>query len=150
VADDPTNFVNDAEARLADCFAELPVVYTEQDEIPCRRAAYEKKLRQLRDDAESGLLQGDVIEAIGNRHPFLLAYQGVDDRSLQEAYGRMISGFAAQRYQPASLPPNSSSITASRRRACAMTIRSNRSPWCLGSRAASTASCAGVRREDWR
>jgi predicted O-linked N-acetylglucosamine transferase (SPINDLY family) len=93
-----------AEARLADCFAELPVVYTEEAEIQRRRAAYEKKLHQLRDDAARGALHGDVIKAIGNRHPFLLAYQGVDDRPLQEIYGGMIAGLVAQRYQPASLP----------------------------------------------
>jgi predicted O-linked N-acetylglucosamine transferase (SPINDLY family) len=94
-----------AEARVAACLAELPVVYAGADEIPRRRAAYERKLRALRADAERGVLQGDVIKAIGTRHPFLLAYQGVDDRALQQLYGGMISGIVAQRYQPAPLPP---------------------------------------------
>jgi predicted O-linked N-acetylglucosamine transferase (SPINDLY family) len=94
-----------AEARIAVCFAELPVVYGDEGEISRRRAAYERKLRELRDDVDRGLLQGDVIKAIGTRHPFLLAYQGADDRALQEIYGGMVARIVAQRYQPAPLPP---------------------------------------------
>ena len=38
-----------AEARLASCFAELPVIYKNEAEIPERRAAYEQKLRAFGD-----------------------------------------------------------------------------------------------------
>ena len=37
-----------------------------------------------------GVLKGDLIKAIGARHPFLLAYQGGNDRALQQIYGEMI------------------------------------------------------------
>jgi predicted O-linked N-acetylglucosamine transferase (SPINDLY family) len=94
-----------AEARFASCFAELPIIYKEEAEIPQRRAAYEQKLRALRDDVERGALKGDLIKAIGSRHPFLLAYQGDNDRALQRIYGDMISRIVAQRFPPASLPP---------------------------------------------
>jgi predicted O-linked N-acetylglucosamine transferase (SPINDLY family) len=93
------------EARFAACFAELPVVYRAEYEIPIRRATYEQKLRQLSNDVERGLLKGDLVKAIGSRHPFLLAYQGGNDRLLQQVYGEMISRVIARHYPPASLPP---------------------------------------------
>jgi predicted O-linked N-acetylglucosamine transferase (SPINDLY family) len=94
-----------AEARMAACFAELPVVYSDESEIPRRRAAYEQKLRALSADVDAGLLKGDLIKAIGTRHPFLLAYQGEDDRTLQQVYGGMVGRVVASRYQPAAPPP---------------------------------------------
>jgi protein O-GlcNAc transferase len=94
-----------AEARVAACFAELPVVYAVESEIPRRRAAYEQKLRELSRDVDAGLLKGDLFNAIGARHPFLLAYQGVNDRELQQVYGETVTRIVASRYQPAPLPP---------------------------------------------
>jgi len=94
-----------AEARIAACIAELPVVYTDESEIPRRRAAYEQKLRALSKDADSGLLQGNLIKAIGAKQPFLLAYQGGNDRELQQVYGEMIARIVARQFPPAPLPP---------------------------------------------
>jgi len=93
-----------AEARIAACFAELPVVYAEADEIARRRAAYAEKLSALSRDIVAGRLKGDLVKAIGARHPFLLAYQGEDDLALQRVYGDMISRVVSQHYQPAPLP----------------------------------------------
>jgi protein O-GlcNAc transferase len=94
-----------AEARIAACNAELPVVYTDESEIPLRRAAYEQKLRALSKDVDSGLLQGNLIKAIGAKQPFLLAYQGGNDRELQQVYGEMIARIVARHFPPAPLPP---------------------------------------------
>jgi protein O-GlcNAc transferase len=94
-----------AEACVAACFAELPVVYADESEIERRRAAYEQRLRALCNDVEAGLLKGDLVKAIGTRHPFLLAYQGRDDRELQQVYGAMVARIVAGQYQPAPLPP---------------------------------------------
>src|SRR5262249_10015833 len=93
-----------ADARFAACFAELPVIYRDESEIPQRRAAYEQKLRELLDDVERGVLKGDLIKAIGARHPFLLAYQGGNDRALQQIYGEIVSRVVARRFSPAPLP----------------------------------------------
>jgi predicted O-linked N-acetylglucosamine transferase (SPINDLY family) len=95
-----------AEARLASCFAELPVIYKDASEIPQRRAAYEQKLRALGEDLERGALKGDLIKAVGARHPFLLAYQGDNDRALQQIYGGIVSRMVAQRFSPPPLPPS--------------------------------------------
>ena len=94
-----------AEARLASCFAELPIIYKQESEIPQRRAAYEKKLRALGDDVERGALKGNLVKAIGDRHPFLLAYQGENDRALQQIYGGIISRIVTQCFSPPPLPP---------------------------------------------
>jgi protein O-GlcNAc transferase len=94
-----------AEARIAACIAELPVVYSDASEIPRRRAAYEQKLRALSKDVDSGLLQGNLIKAMGAKQPFLLAYQGGNDRELQQVYGEMISRIVAREFPPAPLPP---------------------------------------------
>jgi len=93
-----------AEARFAACFAELPVVYAQESEIARRRAAYEQKLIGLRDDIEAGRLQGDLLNAVAARQPFLLAYQGGNDRALQETYGGIVSRIVARQFQPAPLP----------------------------------------------
>lgn len=94
-----------AEARFAACFAELPVVYADAADIGRRRAAYERKLRALVADVEAGSLQGDLVKAISAKQPFLLAYQGGDDRDLQQIYGAMVGGIVARHYPDPELPP---------------------------------------------
>ena len=61
-------------------------------------------MRELLNDVERGVLKGDLIKAIGARHPFLLAYQGGNDRALQQIYGEMIGKVIARRFSPAPLP----------------------------------------------
>ncbi len=92
------------EARFADCMAELPIVYETAEEIPRRRAAYERKLRALANDVAAGKLAGDLCAAITPRQPFLLAYQAMNDRELQSVYGGMVSGIVAQEFPAASMP----------------------------------------------
>ena len=94
-----------AEARFAACFSQLPVIYRDAQEIPQRRVAYEMKLRELSADVERGALKGDLIKALGARHPFLLAYQGNNDRALQQIYGAMIGRVVARQFPPAELAP---------------------------------------------
>ncbi len=93
-----------ADARFAACFAELPVVYTHESQITRGRAAYQQKLRDLNHDVDRGLVKGDLIKAIGARHPFLLAYQGGNDRELQQIYGEMVGRIVARHFPPAPLP----------------------------------------------
>jgi len=94
-----------SEARFADCMAELPIVYETVEEIPRRRAAYERKLRALADDVVAGKLAGDLTAAITPRQPFLLAYQAHNDRDLQSIYGGMVSHIVGQEFPAADMPP---------------------------------------------
>ncbi len=92
-----------ADARFGDCFAELPIVYDDEDEIVRRRSAYERKLKALRGDVEAGRLK-NVPKAITTIQPFYLAYQGHNDRDLQALYGGMISTIIERQHPPAVLP----------------------------------------------
>jgi len=52
------------------------------------------KLHELSADVERAVtLTSDLIKALRARHPFQLAYQGVNDRALQQIYGDMIGRF---------------------------------------------------------
>ena len=93
------------EARFAECMTEVPIVYETADEIPRRRAAYEAKLRALADDVTAGRLAGDLIAAISPRQPFLLAYQGQNDRDLQSVYGGMVSHIVSREFPAVDMPP---------------------------------------------
>ncbi|MGN6572711.1 MAG: tetratricopeptide repeat protein, partial [Pseudolabrys sp.] len=94
-----------AGARFADCIAELAIVYDDEAEIGRRRAAYERKLKALAADVAADRLTGDLIPAIGAQEPFLLAYQGGNDRPLQEIYGGMVHAAVARAFTAAPLPP---------------------------------------------
>lgn len=96
---------NYAEARIAQCMAELPIMYVEEDEIMRRRAAYAGRLRALADDVEAGRLAGDPVTALATKHPFLLAYQGFNDRELQQLYGAMVCRMVQRKFPAAELPP---------------------------------------------
>jgi predicted O-linked N-acetylglucosamine transferase (SPINDLY family) len=96
---------DDATARLAACFAELPILYADENEVGRRRAAYAAKLSSLTADAEAGRLRGDWTKALAIRQPFLLAYQGACDRNLQALYGGMVSRLIGAQFGDAPLPP---------------------------------------------
>lgn len=95
---------NDAKARYAACFAELPILYADENEITQRRARYEMLLRALCADVETGKLSGDLPKAISSKQPFLLSYQGLNDRDLQRLYGGMVCGVMQRKFAPAPLP----------------------------------------------
>jgi predicted O-linked N-acetylglucosamine transferase (SPINDLY family) len=93
-----------AGARFADCLAELAIIYKDEAEIDRRRAAYERKLKALAADVEAGRLNGDLVTTVGAQEPFLLAYQGGNDRPLQEIYGGMVHRIVSRAFEPATLP----------------------------------------------
>jgi predicted O-linked N-acetylglucosamine transferase (SPINDLY family) len=94
------------EARFAECFAQLPILYVDEAEIDRRREAYAQKLRALCDDVAAGRVAGDLTKALAVKQPFLLAYQGRDDRALQQLYGALVRRIVHARYGDAPvLPP---------------------------------------------
>ncbi len=90
--DDP----GDIAARLVSIMSQLAVVHATDDEIPARRAEYGNALAAL--DSLTAEASRDLLAAaigqVGNAKPFLLAYQGEDDRALQQSYGRIVSRIA--------------------------------------------------------
>ena len=97
VAIDPTL----TEARFSSCVAALPVVYSSADEIPMSRSAYENALTAFSVSAHA--VEKGVAQKIWGRLPFLLAYQGYNDRDLQTLYGSMASRIMADAFPAPSL-----------------------------------------------
>ena len=92
-----------ADAAFAACIAELPILYADEAEVVRQRQAYEQSLRALSKDFEAGRLQGDLAKAMSSNQPFLLAYQGENDRELRSLYGALSCRIAGPGY--AALPP---------------------------------------------
>ena len=98
---------DDIAARLVAAMSLLPVVYATADEAAATRADYARALMQL-DGLTAAATRERLAAAIGqvgNAKPFFLAYQGEDDRALQQIYGRIVSRIArAGRTAPALAP----------------------------------------------
>jgi predicted O-linked N-acetylglucosamine transferase (SPINDLY family)/MoaA/NifB/PqqE/SkfB family radical SAM enzyme len=87
----------DLGARLALAMARLAVIHASEAEIAERRNAYGRDLAAVEtalDLADPAAIAHEA-EEIGAAKPFLLAYQGQDDRSLQATYGRIAARMMA-------------------------------------------------------
>jgi protein O-GlcNAc transferase len=93
-----------ASARFALCMAELPILYASEDEVAACRLAYGRRLEQLRDDVDDGRVGDELVDAVGHRQPFYLAYQGNNDRDLQRLYGSIVCRSVGERFPPAAHP----------------------------------------------
>ena len=97
-------------AKLSKAIAQLPVIYSSDEEIKVRRNNYQHHLQSLADyyRVASEQERAEAAIAVGANQPFHLAYQGLCDRDLQQTYGLMIHQLMASRYpqwsQPLSMP----------------------------------------------
>ncbi|GAA4251635.1 tetratricopeptide repeat protein [Azospirillum formosense] len=90
----------DAACRLALCVGQLHHVYADGAELESRRKAYAHHLATL-----DGLIgpgapveaQRGAFDLVGSHLPFLLAYQGMDNRALQETYVGIMAGLMEAR-----------------------------------------------------
>jgi predicted O-linked N-acetylglucosamine transferase (SPINDLY family) len=80
-------------ARLVSAMSLLTAVPATEDEIATRRADYTRALTSL--DILTATAGREKLAAaitqVGDAKPFFLAYQGEDDRALQQTYGRIVS-----------------------------------------------------------
>jgi protein O-GlcNAc transferase len=90
-------------AKFGLCMAELPILYANEAEIAKQRAAYGSRLNALCEDFNRGNLRGEIADGVGTNQPFLLAYQGYNDKDLQSRYGSLVCHIMARRYPPAAL-----------------------------------------------
>ena len=104
--DDPA----DIAAHLVAAMSLLAGAHASEQEVAQRRADYAEALTAL--DERTAAAPGDrlatAIGQVGNAKPFFLAYQGEDDRALQQTYGRIVSRIAgaARAMSPAApMPP---------------------------------------------
>ena len=99
-------------ARWAHCMAQLLIIYFDQSEIQSSRMNYYNELMKLREtiSLETSQEIEAAAQAVGSHQPFFLAYQGFNDRDIQDFYGRLVCKIMALRYPhlaelPAMLPP---------------------------------------------
>ncbi|WP_424097246.1 tetratricopeptide repeat protein [Moorena producens] len=87
---------NLAEAKLAMCVCQIPIIYSSVDEIKVTRNNYQASLKKLADSytqSDTELSPRELLsaaKAVGAFQPFYLAYQGLNNRELQQIYGAMI------------------------------------------------------------
>ena len=94
---------DDIGARLTQAITLFSRVHSDEADLARRRAAYADELHRLAALAEhatpDALARGAAV--IGLAQPFLLAYQGENDRALQRCYGGIIARLAAAQGFPA-------------------------------------------------
>lgn len=90
---------NHLAARFIQCFALLPLIYKDEEEIAAVRTRYEHALHALHDlcDQSTQAELSQALFCIGLCQPFWLAYQGENDRPLQALYGDIIAQFMKAR-----------------------------------------------------
>ena len=92
------------------CMSQLAIIYSGVDEIQLRRNNYQQRLQNLAKHYQVATLEqrAEAVKAIASAQPFYLAYQGLNDRTLQQIYGEMIVQLMSSRYpqwsQPIALP----------------------------------------------
>jgi protein O-GlcNAc transferase len=91
-------------ARLALCMGQLPLIYETEAQIEERREAYRRQLQDLCGHLESGAL-GALAKVVGLYMPFFLAYQGRNDRDLQNSYGALVCRAMAVQHPAVALAP---------------------------------------------
>lgn len=87
-------------ASWARCIAQIPVIYQDQSDILPARERYNNELLNLRDTIKLDTPQNidEAAKAIGTHQPFCLAYQGMNDRELQQIYGDLVCKIMTARY----------------------------------------------------
>jgi protein O-GlcNAc transferase len=101
---------NFAPAKLGICVSQLPIIYFSVDEIDLKRNHYQQHLFSLANyyQVATSSERAEAAMSVGLTQPFFLAYQGLNDRPLQQIYGQMIAGLMSSRYpqwsQPIALP----------------------------------------------
>jgi len=92
-------------AKLTACMALLPQGYESAEQMAEVRSRYSQALTALAEDADRATRESlaEALPQIGQAKPFFLAYQGEDDRPLQELYGRIVSRIA-QATEPSRTP----------------------------------------------
>ena len=94
------------QAKFGMAFVHLPIIYSSSEEIQLRRNNYQQYLQDLAHYYQLGNLEERIkaADAVGTLQPFLLAYQDLNDRDLQQIYGEMICQIMASRYPQWSKP----------------------------------------------
>jgi protein O-GlcNAc transferase len=93
-------------ALWARCMSQLPIIYPDQSSIQEARKRYYNELTKLQElKLENPSDIEEAARAVGSYQPFYLAYQGFNDRDLQQIYGNLVCNIMALRYPQFSVRP---------------------------------------------
>jgi protein O-GlcNAc transferase len=89
-----------ASAKFGIAIGQLPIIYSSFAEIISKRNGYQKALEDLAENYNKATpkVLKKALEGVGSVQPFYLAYQGLNDRDLQEIYGITIAKIMASCY----------------------------------------------------
>ena len=95
---DPNFFI----AQYLHCMSQLKSIYSSQSDVESSRNLYRHELEQLGRTLSLETPQDieNAEKAISGQLPFFLAYQGLNDRELQNMYGKFVNRIMAARYPP--------------------------------------------------
>ncbi|HBB34914.1 MAG TPA: glycosyl transferase family 2, partial [Cyanobacteria bacterium UBA8803] len=87
-------------AKINICMSQLLILYSTSEEIKLNRHNYQQYLQSLASyyTMASQGERANAADAVGSKRPFYLAYQGLNDRDLQNTYGRLICQLMSSRY----------------------------------------------------
>jgi protein O-GlcNAc transferase len=89
-----------APAKFGIAIGQLPIIYSNFAEINFKRNTYQQYLQDLAETYKIAQPQDlkKAVEAVGSLQPFYLAYQGLNDRDMQQVYGITIAKIMANCY----------------------------------------------------
>jgi predicted O-linked N-acetylglucosamine transferase (SPINDLY family) len=89
------------------CMAQIPIIYRDTADIRISRNRYTEELLKLRSSVSLKTPEDieAALEAVGTQKPFFLAYQGLDDRELQQCYGELVCKIMSSGYPQFSIGP---------------------------------------------
>jgi protein O-GlcNAc transferase len=87
-------------AKFGIVINQLPIIYSSVGEINLKRNQYQQHLQDLSQSYEKANLQQlkETVQVVGGLQPFYLAYQGLNDRDLQQTYGEMLVHIMSNNY----------------------------------------------------
>jgi protein O-GlcNAc transferase len=79
-------------ARFGQCIGQIPLLQDSIEEIGQTRENYRQELTKLSEelDLSDPQVLSQAMRLVGNCQPFFLAYQGENDRPLQDLYGKLL------------------------------------------------------------
>ncbi|MEM1255659.1 MAG: tetratricopeptide repeat protein [Cyanobacteria bacterium P01_H01_bin.21] len=98
------------QAKFSRIFCHLPIIYRNSKEVIENRQNYQRYLEQFIQDYSDVSVEelATAAAVVGISQPYLLPYQGFNDRQLQQDFGQLMSRLMAARYpqwsQPLDLP----------------------------------------------
>ena len=99
-----------APAKFGIVMSQIPIIYSSVAEVNLKRNKYQQYLHDLAESYQkySPEKLKEAAGGVGVVQPFLLAYQGLNDRDLQQTYGEMLVQIMSNAYpqwsQPLTLP----------------------------------------------